>query len=173
MAAALPLTIESPVSSPASSSALPPGSRLGRYELIRRLAVGGMAEIYLARASSGIEGFEKLVVLKRILPLYAAEADFIMMFLDEARIAASLRHPNIAHVYDVGEDAGSFFLTMEYVHGEDLRSILQAAKKTGHELPLGPALSVALGITAGLHHAHGKIGPSGRPLRSEERRVGK
>src|SRR2546425_944952 len=75
--------------------------RLGRYELIRRLAIGGMAELFLARAT-GIAGFEKLVVLKRILPQHAQDARFIQMFLQEARLAATLHHSNIAQVYDVG-----------------------------------------------------------------------
>ena len=142
---------------------LSPGSRLGKYELIRRLAVGGMAEIYLARAT-GIEGFEKLVVLKRILPQHAANEDFIRMFLDEARLAATLHHPNIAQVYDIGMVGGSYFFTMEYVHGEDLRSLLKAARRSNLGLPLEHAISVILGIAAGLHHAHEKLGPDGRPL---------
>ena len=88
-----------------------PGDRLGKYELIGRLAIGGMAEIFLARAS-GIEGFEKLAVLKRILPQYADNKDFVKMFLDEARLAATLSHTNIAHVYDIGIVDGFYFFSM-------------------------------------------------------------
>src|SRR6185295_19907181 len=88
--------------------------RLGRYELVRRLAVGGMAELYLARAK-GIEGFEKLVALKRIRRELSADGELIRMFLDEARLAARLQHANIAQVYDVGEEDDEYFFTMEYV----------------------------------------------------------
>src|SRR5690349_23179021 len=91
-----------------------PGVQLGKYQLIRQLAVGGMAEIFLARAT-GIERFEKLVVLKRIVPQYAGDARFIQMFLEEARLAATLHHTNIAQVYDIGKVDGTYFFTMEYV----------------------------------------------------------
>jgi serine/threonine protein kinase len=140
-----------------------PGVRLGKYEIVRKLAYGGMAEIALARAT-GIEGFEKLVVLKRILPQYAENERYIGMFLDEARLAATLEHPNIAHVYDIGRDQGSYFFAMEYVQGQDVRHILKACKKSGQPLPLEQAIHIVLGVAAGLHHAHDKIGPDGRPL---------
>src|SRR5215468_8256886 len=84
----------------ARTAGLAPGSWLGKHQLLHRLAVGGMAEIYLARAT-GIEQFEKLLVLKRMLPHYAEDHRFIQRFLDEARLAATLSHPNIAHVYDI------------------------------------------------------------------------
>src|SRR5689334_10670670 len=103
---------------------------LERYRLVRQLAIGGMAELYLARAI-GIEGFEKLVVLKRTLPRFAGEARFIRMFLQEARLAALLHHPNIAQVYDIGKSGNAYFLTMEYVRGVDLHRLLQAAEATG------------------------------------------
>src|SRR6187397_3146048 len=102
----------------ASSELIAPGTRLGKYDVIHRIAFGGMAEIYLARAS-GIQGFEKYVVLKRILPQYAANQEFVRMFLREARLAATLDQANIAHVYDIGETGGTYFFTMEYLHGED------------------------------------------------------
>src|SRR5207302_6466607 len=99
---------------------LPAGTTLGKYEIVRKLATGGMAEIYLARVR-GAAGFEKLVVLKRILPNLARDPVFVQMFLDEARLAATLQHPNIADVHDVGEADGAYFFTMEYVHGQDAR----------------------------------------------------
>jgi serine/threonine protein kinase len=141
---------------------LVPGVKLGRYELLRNLAVGGMAELFVARAS-GLEGFEKLVVLKRILPQLATNADFIKMFLDEARIAALLHHPNIAQVYDFGRAGESYFFTMEYVPGKDLREILRAAKRRGG-IPLEHALGIILGVAAGLHYAHERVGIDGEPL---------
>jgi serine/threonine protein kinase len=139
-----------------------PGARIGRYQLICRLAVGGMAELYLARAH-GIEGFEKLVALKRILPQYAQNKDFIKMFIDEARLAASLNHQNIAQVYDIGQAGGAYFFTMEYVHGEDLRHICKGALAT-RGVPLPHALAVVNGVAAGLHYAHERKGPDGRLL---------
>jgi serine/threonine protein kinase len=103
------------------------GQRIGRYQPIRRLAVGGMAEIYLARLPGvGIEGFEKLVVLKRILPQHALDPELLRMFLDEARLSATLTHPHVTEVYDVGTDGEAPFFAMEYVHGANLREIQRA-----------------------------------------------
>src|SRR5262245_41626778 len=92
------------------------GQRLGKYEILRKLAIGGMAELFLGRAA-GVPNFPKPLVLKRILPTYATNHDFITMFLDEARIALTLRHPNIVQTYDVGEANGSYFIAMEYLFG--------------------------------------------------------
>jgi serine/threonine protein kinase len=140
-----------------------PGARIGKYEIVHRITCGGMAEIYLARAS-GIYGFEKYVVLKRILPQYAANDEFVRMFLKEARVAASLDHTNIAHVYDIGEVGGETFFTMEYLHGEDLRHISRDLDRRGLRLPLEHALEIVIGAASGLHFAHDKRGPDGRSL---------
>lgn len=126
---------------------------MGRYRLVRRLAVGGMAEIFLARAES-TDGFAKAVVVKRILPQYAADGEFVRMFLDEARLAAGLHHVNIAQVYDFGREGGWPFYTMEYIHGVDLGQLWNAAVAGGHPLPLEQALTIATSVAAGLHHAH-------------------
>jgi tRNA A-37 threonylcarbamoyl transferase component Bud32 len=142
---------------------LAPGRQVGKYEVVRRLASGGMAEIYLARAR-GIQGFEKFVVLKRILPQYAENETFVRMFLNEARVAATLDHPNIASVYDIDQQEGVYFFTMEYLHGEDLRLILKELGRRSQPLPLDHALTIAIGAAAGLHAAHEKRGPDGRPL---------
>ncbi len=147
----------------AQSDPLAPGLRIGRYELIRRLAVGGMAEIYLARAI-GIEGFQKLVVLKRILPQFAGNNGFISMFLDEARLTATLQHPNIAQVYDIGEFQGSYFFTMEFVRGADVRSMLKTALLRDQPIPIEHVVTIILGVAAGLHAAHEKRGLDGTPL---------
>ncbi len=136
-----------------SLETLPPGTRFGRYELIRRLAVGGMAELYLARAT-GIENFEKIVALKRILPQHAAHDDFVAMFLDEARLTASIHHANVAQVYDIGRCDDGLFFTMEHVHGEDVRAIMQTLFRRGLNLPLEHALAITIGVAAGLHAAH-------------------
>ncbi|MCX4244816.1 serine/threonine protein kinase [Paraliomyxa miuraensis] len=139
------------------------GSLVGKYQLLRRIATGGMAELFLARATA-IHGFEKLVVLKRILPQHAESDDFIRMFLAEARLAATLHHPNIVQVYDIGEESNNVFFTMEYVQGQDMRKLVRAARKAEKALPLEHILHIGMGIAAGLHHAHEKIGTDGRPL---------
>jgi serine/threonine protein kinase len=139
------------------------GSTLGKYEILRKLATGGMAEIYLARVR-GTAGFEKLVVLKRILPNVAEDPAFVQMFLDEARLAATLHHPNIADVYDVGEDDGTFFFTMEFIHGQDARTIQLVTRKRGERIPLEVALAIIDGTAAALDYAHEKTGPDGAPL---------
>ncbi len=142
---------------------LAPGDKLGKYDLIRQIAVGGMAELYLAR-TLGIEGFEKLVVLKRILPRYLDNQAFVNMFLNEARLAAQLQHPNIAQVYDIGVEAGDYFFAMEYVHGEDLGHLNASALENGVPMSLDAALALTTGLCAGLHHAHDKHGADGQPL---------
>jgi serine/threonine protein kinase len=109
-----------------------------------------------------MHGFEKLVVLKRILPQHAESDDFIRMFLDEARLAATLHHPNIVQVYDIGEDQGMYFFSMEYVHGQDLRKLVRAARRKQKPIPLEHILHVVMGIAGGLHHAHEKVGGDGR-----------
>jgi serine/threonine protein kinase len=129
----------------AAPAPLLPGSRLGRYELIRGLAVGGMAEIHLARAG-GLEGFSKLVVVKRILPQLALDDELVRLFLAEARLAATLHHPNIVEVFDVGVEDGSHFMAMEYVRGENLAQVIAAAAKSGCGLPLSGALAVIAGV---------------------------
>jgi serine/threonine protein kinase len=142
---------------------LPRGSVVGKYEIMRRLAVGGMAEIYLARIT-GAAGFEKLVVLKRILPSVAEDPTFVNMFLDEARLAATLRHPNIADVYDVGEFVGTYFFTMEYVYGQDVRTIRHDSRKQNEGIPLTIALAIVHGAASALDHAHEKVGADGKKL---------
>ncbi len=139
------------------------GVRLGKYQLLRRLATGGMAEIFLARAQA-IHGFEKQLVLKRILPQHASSDDFIRMFLAEARLAATLHHPNIVQVYDIGEEAGTYFFTMEYIQGQDLRGLVRAARRKATPIPLAHILHIIMGMAGGLHHAHEKVGTDGRPL---------
>jgi len=137
--------------------------RVGRYELLAPLAVGGMAEIYCARVE-GLEGFEKLVVLKRILPELCADDQFIDMFLDEARLAAMLNHPNIAEVYDIGRADDRYFFTMEYVHGENLNRVMRECIARQGVVPLAEAITIVLGACAGLHHAHEKRDYQGRAL---------
>src|SRR5688572_4452939 len=123
--------------------------------------MGGMAEIFLARGASAA-GVERYVVLKRVLRHRASDVHFVQMFLDEARLAAQLQHPNIAQVYDVGRLGDSYFFTMEYVHGVTLRELMIAM--AGRPMPMGAVLAIASGSAAGLHHAHERIGVDGQPL---------
>ena len=131
-------------------------SRFGKYTLIRKLATGGMAELFLAIQKS-VAGFEKLLVIKRILPSMNQDRAFIEMLLHEARIAATLSHPNIVQIFDVGQYDNQYFIAMEHVHGEDLRSIVRQMKKKGVlEFPVEHALAIVLGMCAGLSYAHEK-----------------
>ncbi|HET6583287.1 MAG TPA: serine/threonine-protein kinase, partial [Nannocystaceae bacterium] len=141
-----------------SSIALSPGARVGRYQVMRRIAVGGMAELYLAR-HVGRAGFEKVVAIKRVLPHLTEDAKFVDMFLDEARLAAGLDHSNIASVIDFGSAGREHFMAMEYVHGRNVRDIL---KQGG--APLACALTIVKCVAAALHYAHERCGADGLPL---------
>ncbi len=123
-----------------------------------------MAEIFLALHRS-ISGFEKLLVIKRILPNLTEDTDFLQMFLDEARIAATLNHPNICQIYDVGSVGESYFIAMEYVHGEDLRSIVRSMKKKAiTSFPLEHGLQIVTSVCAALDFAHTRTDLQGEPL---------
>jgi serine/threonine protein kinase len=148
---------------PTGSPELRPGAQLDRYRILRKLAQGGMAEVYLARAV-GIEGFEKLVVVKRILPHLAGNAMFIEMFLSEARLAAVLDHPNIGQVFDLGRDGSDYYFVMEYVRGQSLHSVLKSAHRQARMLDPAQALGVSIGVAAALQHAHEAVGVDGLPL---------
>ncbi|HEY0989569.1 MAG TPA: serine/threonine-protein kinase [Kofleriaceae bacterium] len=139
------------------------GSTANRYEILAKLARGGMADIFLARGRSAA-GVERYCVLKRILRERAGDMQFVEMFLDEARLAAQLQHPNIASVYDTGKLGDSYFFTMEYVHGETVRSLVQRSAEVGRPLPLACALTIVAGTAAGLHHAHERNDIDGRAL---------
>ena len=137
--------------------------RLGRYQIIGRLATGGMAEVYLA-LSGDVPGFRTLVVVKRILPHLASNAQFIRMFLDEARLAALLDHPNIVRIIEVGHDGEDYFLVMELVQGKPLSAVLRKAAR--EHKPPSPALTSYLISQAahGLAYAHTLTDGDGRPL---------
>jgi serine/threonine protein kinase len=139
------------------------GSASSQYDLLARLAAGGMAEIFLARANS-LAGLERYVVLKRIRPERGDDARWVAMFLDEARLAAQLQHPNIAQVFDLGQIGDDYFYTMEYVHGEDVLDILSRTGELKQPMPVQVALSIIAGAAAGLAHAHERCAPDGRPL---------
>ena len=137
--------------------------QLGRYEIVKPLARGGMAELLLARVT-GMQAFERHVAIKRIRPELATDQKFVRMFLDEARVAAVLHHQHIVQIFDVGEQDGAYFFAMEYVHGEDLRTIIQQAHDRGQAIPLEIACQIVIAAAAGLQHAHAKRGADGKPL---------
>jgi eukaryotic-like serine/threonine-protein kinase len=162
-----------PPSTPSQPAREPDGlpRRFGKYTLLRKLAVGGMAELFLALQRS-VAGFEKLIVVKRVLPHLAKDETFIQLLLSEARIAATLNHPNIAQVYDVGSVDGQYFIAMEHVHGEDLRSIVRQMKRAGQTtFPLEHAVALALGCCAGLAYAHDKKDLDGEAMNIVHRDV--
>ena len=137
--------------------------RLGPYELIERVATGGMAEVYLARRA-GPHGFQKLVAVKRILPQLAKDTDFVAMFVDEARVCARLSHPNIVQVFDFGEEDGELYMAMEYVDGTTGARLIRAAAAKDEELPLDVSLHLTLSVLRGLEYAHAARDEEGKPL---------
>ncbi len=137
---------------------------VGKYELIRELAVGGMAEVFLAR-TAGPMGFEKQLVLKRILPHLAKDPAFVEMFLSEATLAARLTHPNIVQIFDFGESDGTYFLAMEYIDGPTLRGLLEEAYRRQVALPPVVCARIIANACEGLAFAHDFRDPAtGQPL---------
>ena len=136
---------------------------MGEFTGLRRVAIGGMAEIFLARRA-GMSGFERLVVVKRILPEFARNQEFIRMFLNEARIAATLHHTNIVQVHSIGEEQGQVYFAMEFLHGEDLSRVLSRAGQVGIQLPLDAVLAIISSVCSGLEYAHTRLGADGQPL---------
>ncbi len=153
-----------------SKSTIAPGRSIGKYEIVKHLATGGMAEIYLARVST-LPGLQKLVVLKRMLPDLAVRDDYVRMFLDEARIATMLDHPNIVHTFDAGVVDDKPFLAMEYLNGEPVSAVMSALSRRSERLAVEHALGVVIGVCAGLHYAHEKVGLDGRALNIVHRDV--
>jgi eukaryotic-like serine/threonine-protein kinase len=144
-------------------SSIPAPPRLGPYELLRRIATGGMAEVYFARRA-GPHGFQKVVAVKRILPQFARDADFVAMFVDEARVCARLGHPNIVQVFDFGEQDGELYMAMEYVDGTTGARLIRAAAGRGEEIPLDVCLHITLSILHALEYAHAARDDQGKPL---------
>jgi eukaryotic-like serine/threonine-protein kinase len=127
----------------------------GPYLLLERISVGGMAEVYKAK-EYGVEGFERTVAVKRILPHVAEDEEFIAMFKDEAKIAVQLNHGNIAQIYNLGNEQDSFYIALEYINGRDLRAIFQKCQQQGKPMPISQACYVIMKICEGLDYAHNK-----------------
>jgi eukaryotic-like serine/threonine-protein kinase len=143
-------------------SLIPPGARaFGKYELVAKLATGGMAEIFLARMASGAE---KLLVIKRVLPHLAEDERFISMFRDEARLASRIEHPNVCKVFELGRVGGTYFISMEYLHGVPVSRVLLKAARLEKPLDLRIVAAMIHQCCAGLHHAHELTSLDGKPL---------
>jgi len=137
--------------------------RIGKYTIIEKIGSGGMAEIFKA-ALRGVGGFEKVVVIKRVLPGYVNNESFIRMLVQEAKLASLLQHPNIVQIYDLGEDNGQYYIAMEYVHGKDLLKILSQCAKVKRRIPLEAVLFIVAEVAAALDHAHRATDLRGNPL---------
>ncbi|HEX9984587.1 MAG TPA: TonB family protein [Thermoanaerobaculia bacterium] len=154
-----------PVSQPVFPQAVPEtkheeeepadGTKYGQYVLIEKIATGGMAEVWKARMK-GVEGFQKIVAIKKILPHLSDNQDFIEMFVDEAKLAAQLNHSNIIHIYDLGKIQSSYYIAMEYIDGYDLKTILRRGQDRDQPMQVEVALFVASKIAAALDYAHRK-----------------
>lgn len=138
-------------------------TRFGDYELIEKLATGGMAEVFLAR-SFGVEGFQRRLVIKRILPRLASSERFVSLFVQEAKVCSMLDHPNIVHVFDLGKVGDEHFMAMEYIHGRDLTRTVRKMRAKGEKLPLHISVHVCAAIARGLAYAHSRVGFDGKPL---------
>jgi serine/threonine-protein kinase len=132
---------------------LNPTPQLSRYEVLGRLATGGMAEVWLARAI-GAAGFEKLVVIKTILPQLAREPNFVTMFVNEGRLAARLNHPNCVQIFDLGIENGVLYLAMEYIEGFALSRVLSRSKTKNLPLDEKVVARIAMDAASGLDYAH-------------------
>lgn len=134
-----------------------------KYVLIEHIATGGMAEIYRAQYA-GIEGFAKELVVKTLRDEFAAREEVVEMFLDEARMAATLTHNNVVHTYDLGEIVGEYFIAMELLKGEELVQVLRTCMQVGRPIPLEIGVGIIMQSCEGLHYVHARTDDTGRPL---------
>ena len=138
-------------------------SLFGKYLLLERLNVGGMAEVFVAKAF-GVEGFERILAIKKILPTMAEDEEFITMFIDEARISVQLNHANVVHIHELGKHDDAYYIAMEYVPGKDLRSLLERFRRRKEIMPTAMAVYCATKICEGLDYAHRKKDARGQEL---------
>ena len=144
--------------------------RFGKHILLERIATGGMAEVFKAKAF-GVEGFEKILAIKRILPHVASDKAFIEMFINEAKILSALSHSSICQIFDLGQLDNAYFITMEYIAGKSLQTILQLFRKHGRTMPLTMAAYIVSRVCEGLDYVYHKVGMGGQPLRIVHRDV--
>ncbi|HXA17228.1 MAG TPA: TonB family protein [Thermoanaerobaculia bacterium] len=170
---AIPTLERMPISQPVFPAVVPPphpeeeepsdGIKFGQYVLLEKIATGGMAEVWKARMK-GVEGFQKIVAIKKILPHLSDNQDFIEMFVDEAKLAAQLNHNNIIHIYDLGKIQSSYYIAMEYIDGYDLKNILRRAQERDQPLSTEIALFIASKVAAALDYAHRKHDFEGKEM---------
>ncbi len=160
------MSVHTPPSSPSGPRPSRPrleGRRLGRYQILAHVAAGGMASVYAAR-HEGTFGFERIVALKVLHPHLAGEEEFLAMFVDEARLAARIRHPKVVSVLDVADDPSEgLYLVMEYVEGDHLGNLTRAASALGERIPARVVLRIVLDLLEGLEAAHGLVDDRGVP----------
>jgi serine/threonine protein kinase len=137
--------------------------KFGKYLLLERIAVGGMAEVYAAKAF-GVEGFERIVAIKKILPTLGEDPEFVSMFVDEARIAVQLSHANIVQVFELGKHDDSLYIAMEYVAGRDVRQLAERYRRHNLPMPVPQACAIVARACEALDHAHRKCDAAGKPL---------
>src|SRR5437870_7396969 len=137
--------------------------QFGKYLLLDRIAVGGMAEVFAAKAF-GAEGFERILAIKKILPTMGEDPELVSMFVDEARIAVQLSHPSIVQVLELGKHDDTLYIAMEYISGRDLRQLLDRFRRRGHPMPIPYACAIAARVCDALDYAHRKVDASGNPL---------
>jgi len=140
-----------------------PAPGRSQYRFLRRIATGGMAELYLGEVS-GVGGVTKHVALKRMLPSHASDEEYLKMFLEEARLASTLQHPNIVQTYDVIQSGSELVMVMEFLEGADLQQFRRQAHAKGEVLTREQVLYVVRGVLSGLHYAHDRARPDGRNL---------
>jgi serine/threonine protein kinase/CheY-like chemotaxis protein len=155
-----PMSVLSSLSGESDSQ---PGESFGQYTLLEKIAAGGMAEVWKARMR-GVEGFQKTVAIKKILGHLNDDSEFVGMFIDEAKLAAQLSHPNIVHIYDFGKISRDYYIAMEYVEGKDLRSLMNAGRRRGVRLSLPLAMFIGARLASALDYAHRKRDFEGRDL---------
>ena len=142
----------------------------GNYFLLEKIAIGGMAELFKAQ-QRGVQGFQKIVAIKRILPHFSDNEDFVTMFIDEAKLAAQLTHPNIVQIFDLGKAGSSYYIAMEYVNGRDLRTLLRKVRECRQPFPEQVAAFVVMKVAAALDYAHRKRGFDDRELKLVHRDI--
>ena len=135
----------------------------GKYYLLELINVGGMAEVFKAKMF-GVEGFEKIVAIKRILPEVAEDAEFIKMFVDEAKIAVKLQHPNVVQIFELGKIEDSYFIAMELINGKDLKTIRKRLKRVDLLMPVEQSAYIISQVCDGLDYAHRKTDEKMNPL---------
>src|SRR6188768_3789027 len=144
-------------------SPLPGAKPFGKYYLLDRIGAGGMAEVFLAVAM-GPEGFQRPLVIKRMLPHLSQDRAFVEMFIDEAKLCGLLSHPNLVQIFEFGSVDDSFFIAMEHVHGETLLAVEVKLAQANRVAPVGASLEIVRQVCLGLHYAHSLQSSTGQPL---------